>query len=326
MDLLIIGGTRFVGRHMAELALARGDKVTVLHRGQTGVDLLPEAEHLIADRDADLSVLAHRRWDATIDTCGYIPRQIDTLAAALGDRGGHHAFVSSVSAYAAPDGPGINEDAALVRLSDPTVEVVNAETYGGLKVLCEHRVRHHYGAEALIVRPTYVIGPYDYTYRFPTWIRRIHQGGRVPLPGPFETPLQTIDARDLAAFTLDRVSLGGTFHTVTQEPGASFGSIMEAIARTVAPVGTTLEWIPLQTLQTFGVHDGPLAPLWAGEDSDAWVMAADPSRARTAGMVCRPIEESIADTLEWMQTSNFTPSQSMGMSPELEAQLLAASN
>ena len=179
MRILVIGGTRFVGKHFVEQAVARGHDVTLFHRGRTGMDLFPDLDHRIGDRDTDLSTLAEGEWDATVDTCAYLPRQVHTLADILGDRGGHHLLVSSVSVYAPPTGPGIDEDAALIELDDPTAEVVTAETYGGLKVLCERAAVERHGPSTLLVRPTYVVGPDDYTWRFPWWVQRIARGGTV---------------------------------------------------------------------------------------------------------------------------------------------------
>src|SRR3954469_8054092 len=129
MRLLIIGGTQFVGRHIAEMAIARGHEVTVFHRGRTNADAVPEAEHIFGDRDQDLEQLAGRQWDATIDACAYVPRQVHQLAGALDGRGGRHVFISTVSVYAEPAPPNIDEDAELATLDDPTTEDVTGETY-----------------------------------------------------------------------------------------------------------------------------------------------------------------------------------------------------
>ena len=181
MRLLIIGGTQFVGRHIAEIALERGHQVTVFHRGKTNADAVPDAEHILGDRDSDLENLGDGHWDATIDVCAYVPRQVDELAEALGERGGKHVFISTVSVYAEPAPPDNDEDAPLAALSDPTTEVVDGETYGGLKVLCEGAVSEHY-TDAIVIRPTYVVGPHDYTHRFTYWVMRIADGGRVVAP------------------------------------------------------------------------------------------------------------------------------------------------
>ena len=201
MRILIIGGTRFVGHAMAEAALAAGHDVTLLHR--TATDELPAATHLLADRNGDLSVLADGRWDATIDVCAYLPGQVASLHEALGDRGGHHVFVSTVSVYADQDAPGADEDATLLPESSPETLEVTGETYGPLKVACERVARERWGADGLtIIRPTYVVGPRDATARYPWWVLRAAQGGRMILPGPDDAPMQCIDARDMGAWTI----------------------------------------------------------------------------------------------------------------------------
>ena len=200
MRILMIGGTRFIGRHVVEAALAADHDVTLFHRGRTGADLFPEVEHRLGDRNTDLSELATGEWDATVDTCAYLPRQVQSLADALGGRGGHHLLVSSVSAYASPAGPGFTEDAPLAQLDDPDTDEVTDETYGGLKVLCELAAVERHGPDTLLVRPTYVVGPDDYTWRFPWWVTRLARGGEVLVPGPQDAPAQVIDVRDMASW------------------------------------------------------------------------------------------------------------------------------
>src|SRR4051794_24925658 len=157
MRILFIGGTRFVGRAMVDAAVDAGHDVTVLHRGTTGTDGLDGVTRLRADRDKDLSVLDGLEFDATVDVCAYVPRQVEQLAAALGGRGGDHVLVSTMSVYADTDTPGLTEDAELTKPPDPGVEEVTNETYGGLKVLCEQAAAAAYGQEHLtVVRPTFV--------------------------------------------------------------------------------------------------------------------------------------------------------------------------
>ena len=119
MRILMIGGTRFVGRHIVDAALAAGHDVTVFHRGQTGPELFPQVDRRTGDRNGDLSELAEGSWDATVDTCAYVPRHVSSLADALGDRAGRYLLISSVSAYATPEAPGYTEDAELLELDDP---------------------------------------------------------------------------------------------------------------------------------------------------------------------------------------------------------------
>ena len=196
MRILVIGGTQFVGRHAVESLLAAGDEVTLFHRGRTNPGLFPDAEHRMGDRDRDLSALDEGEWDATVDPSAYVPRQVRTLAAALGGRGGRYVHVSSISAYAGADRPWLTEDVPLATLDDPTIETVTGETYGPLKAACELAAHQYFGEDLSIVRPTYVAGPYDHTGRFTWWVERIARGGRVLAPGPADNPFQVIDARD----------------------------------------------------------------------------------------------------------------------------------
>ena len=321
MRILVIGGTRFVGKHFVEQAVARGHDVTLFHRGRTGMDLFPDLDHRIGDRDTDLSTLAEGEWDATVDTCAYLPRQVHTLADILGDRGGHHLLVSSVSVYAPPTGPGIDEDAALIELDDPTVEQVTNETYGGLKVLCERAATERYGASTVLVRPTYVVGPDDYTWRFPWWVQRIAQGGTVPAPGPADAPAQVIDVRDMAAWMVRLLEddRGGPFHSASPAPPYTWGEELQAIVDAVGPEGTRLHWVAPAAATSAGIDEGAF-PLWSADDSDVWVMAVDPSRAFDTGLNPRPLADTVRDTLAWTRTS--TMPDGTGVTDEQERRLL----
>jgi 2'-hydroxyisoflavone reductase len=323
MRILVIGGTRFVGKHFVAAALERGHEVTVFHRGRTGADLFPEATHLRGDRNTDLGALAEGEWDATVDVCAYVPSQVRSLAAALEERGGHHLFVSSVSAYAPPPGPGITEDAPLAQLDDPSTEEVTNETYGGLKVLCERAAVDAYGPDTAIVRPSYVVGPDDLTWRFSWWVDRIGRGGRVPVPEPKDSPMQWVDARDLGHFMVrlleDRA--GGAFHAANPAPVFTWQQTIEGIAAAVAPEGTDVVWVPVEAATGLGLEEGTI-PLWAAEDPEVWGLAVDPSAAFAAGLAPRPLEETVRDTLAW--TREVGVPDGAGLSREQERALLDA--
>ncbi|MBV1851402.1 NAD-dependent epimerase/dehydratase family protein [Catellatospora tritici] len=296
MRVLIVGGTRFVGRHLTEAVLAAGHEVTLLHRGRTNADLFPQAVHLLADRNEDLSVLAGHEFDATVDVTGYHPGQITSLAEALGGRGGHYTFVSSVSAYAPPTGPGFTEAAPLLEHTGPVEGVaVTVENYGSLKVLCEQRARELFGPDVLIVRPTYVVGPWDPYGRLDYWAQRLARGGQVLAPGDPALPTQVIDARDQAAWMASMLGRGGVFHTVT--PSVPLADLLDGLAREFAPAGTELTWVDDAFLLEHGADSGML-PLWGdGIAADYWVGAADPAAALAAGLVTRPVTESARDLL-----------------------------
>ena len=323
MRTLFIGGTQFVGRSMVEAALAAGHEATLLHRGRTGSELFPQATHLLADRDGDLSVLAGRSFDATFDVCAYVPRQVGALARALDGRGGHHVFISSVSAYDEPSRPGADESTPLVELRDKNVEEVTGETYGGLKVECERSAEQAYGNALSVVRPTYVVGPWDHTGRFTWWVERIANGGEVLCPGPANAAMQVIDARDLAAWTvtLAEHEVSGAFHAASPVPPFSMRDLLETTAAAVAPPDTFLVWAEAEFLTANGV-DGRSLPLWA-EGADENVMALDPSAAQSSGLSPRTLSETVIDTWAWLRTQESPLRPEIGLSPDREAELLA---
>src|SRR5437762_4963979 len=140
MKLLILGGTKFLGRHLVGAALARGDDVTLFNRGLHNTEIFPEVEKLRGERDGGLDALRGRAWDAVVDTCGYVPRVVRASAELLAGSVEHYTFISSISAYAENRSQGADEAATLATLVDPTVEEYGGANYGGLKVLCEQVV------------------------------------------------------------------------------------------------------------------------------------------------------------------------------------------
>ncbi len=307
MRILVIGGTRFVGWHLVDAAVAAGHEVTVLHRG-LGCEGSRHFEHLHADRDANLDVLAGRQWEATVDVCAYWPRQVASLADALGERGGLHALISTVSAYADAPEPGMDEQSPLVpplgldgdipRTEAPPIDPRN---YGGLKVGCEHIAARRYAGALLIVRPTYIVGPKDPTARFGYWVDRLARGGQVLAPGNPDAPFQCIDARDLGRFTVDLLEAGheGVFHAVDPDPPYSFADMLAEAAHEIAPSGTELTWVPSRWLAEQGVTPAML-PLWTGSDHPEFVLAMDPAKAVAAGLRPRPLGQTARDTLDWL--------------------------
>jgi 2'-hydroxyisoflavone reductase len=325
MRILMIGGTAFVGRHITQAALDTGHDVTLFHRGQTGGDLFPQATHLSGDRNTDLSALAEGTWDATVDVCAYFPRQVRSLAAALGGRGGRHVYISSVSAYSPSVPWGYDESAPLTDVTEPDAEQVTNENYGGLKVACERLATELHGAGTTIIRPTYVIGPHDRTYRFTWWVDRIGRGGRVLAPGDPGDPIQLIDARDMASWIVSMLerSVTGTFHAVNPAPPFTFGEMLAAVAAEVAPPGTELAWVPSDFLLAMDVTEGEM-PLWpAGDAEGANMSAANPAAAIATGLSPRPLRETIADiAAEDRVPGSGRPG--VGMAPDREAEVLAA--
>jgi 2'-hydroxyisoflavone reductase len=294
MQLLFIGGTRFVGLAMAREALRRGHGVDVFHRGRSGRGEPAGARHLRGDRGSDLAALDSGRWDAVIDCCGYRPGEVRLLADALGARGGRHLFVSTVSVYDDANPPGGDESAPRVGIDvldgrDPATVPIDAATYGPLKVLCEDAVLEcHPGAA--ILRPTYVVGPGDPTRRFGEWVRRLAAGGDVEAPEPRDAPIQVLDARDLAAFAIDVIERGtaGAFNVASA--ALTFERFLETLAEAVAPAGTRLRWVTPPDASA-----GQAAyPMWSGP-SGSGLGDVSAAAARRLGLRCRPLGATARD-------------------------------
>jgi 2'-hydroxyisoflavone reductase len=336
MRLLILGGTRFVGRHLVAAALARGHAVTLVHRGLTNPDLFPGVERLLGDREGDLSFLAGRSWDAVLDTCGYLPRPVRAAAERLTGAVDRYLFVSTLSVYAHPRIPGTDEDAPLASLSAEAPEQVTAETYGGLKVLCERAVTAALPGRALIVRPGLVVGPYDWSGRFSYWPWRFARGGEVLAPGGPDLPVQFIDARDLGEWLVRCAEAGttGVYNAVGPGEPLTLGEALAA-CRNVAEdaagdPSTSLTWADEEFLLERGVEPWTGLPLWIPGPEGAAFQSVDNRRARAAGLAFRPVAETARDTWHWLAglggalPVSDDPLRPGPISPEREAELLRA--
>ena len=322
MDLLILGGTRFLGRYLVEAALGEDHGVTLFNRGLSGPDLFPEVETIWGDRDGDLPALRGRRWDAAIDTCGYVPRVVRASAGLLADAVDHYTFVSSVSVYSDDIGPGADEDASVDVLEDPTVEEVTGETYGGLKALCERAAEEEMPGRVLNVRPGLISGPHDPTDRFTYWPRRIAAGGEVLAPDRPERQVQFIDVRDLAGWMV-KMSAGqktGTYNATGPAYGLQMGKLLEE-CETVGGEAQIV-WVSEEFLEENGVEPFTEMPLWVPREY-AGMMEVDCGRAIAAGLTFRPVSETKRDTLEW-DSKREKADLAAGLKPERERELLSA--
>lgn len=324
MHLLIIGGTRFMGRQLVEVALARGHTLTLFNRGQSNPDLFPHVEQLRGDRATDLALLPDRSWDAVIDTCGYVPRVVRLSAQALAGKADRYVFISTVSVYAADNPRGMDENSPLATLKDESIEEVTGETYGGLKVLCERAVEQAYADRALIIRPGLIVGPHDPTDRFTYWPWRIAQGGEVLAPGNPDQPQQIIDARDLAAWIMQLVEekRAGLFNAVGPEQALTTRHMLEACARVCNPQAQ-LTWVSEEFLLNAGAQPWSEIPVWTPEKECA-LDTCSQARALAAGLKFRPIAETIRDTLDWARTRPSDHVWRAGLTRESEAELLRA--
>lgn len=326
MNLLILGGSQFVGWHIVDAALGRGHDVTVFNRGRTNAGVWPGVTTRRGDRDGGLDALKDGRWDAVIDACGYLPRVVEQSAALLEPRVGRYVFISTESVYRNGLEVGLDEDAELWELADPAVEAITPETYGGLKVLCERVVRRHFGGRALVVRPGLVMGPRDHTDRFTMWVRRAARPGGFLAAGPPERRLQLIDGRDLAAFVLDRTEAedDGTYNASGPAESLTIGALVDTAVRVGGGVATPI-WVDHAFLIGAGVDEGEL-PLWFPADDDRNVpgeLEISSRRARASGLAFRPLAETMTDTLAWDRARPVDFALRPVMTDAREAELLA---
>jgi len=320
MKILIIGGTRFVGRHFVELALAQGHELTLFNRGKSNPGAFNDIEHFIGSRDTDLPNLPvkNRQWDCVLDTCGYIPRIVRKSSEYLKDSVRKYVFVSTVSVYADFSKPGINEDSDLSRTDDPAAETVTNDNYGPLKVLCEKAVADIYGDRALIIRPGLIVGPHDPTDRFTYWPVRIKKGGEVMAPAPATAPVQFIDGRDLADFMLLMMAkdTGGIYNATGPERALTNGEFLDA-CNAATGRQATLVWVPEKFLEENKCDlPGSMPEKWYGIDQ------VDCRQAMKQGLRFRPLAETIRDTLAWYATRPAEYMLKVGPKTETEAELL----
>jgi 2'-hydroxyisoflavone reductase len=317
MRLLVLGGTVFLGRHVVETALARGDEVTLFNRGIHGAGLYPEVERFQGDRDGSLDALRGREWDAVVDTSGYFPRVVRRSAELLADATAHYTFVSSGSAYADHSRPGTNERSATIELpADTPEELSSPEAYGGFKAQCETVVEGALPGRALCVRAGIVAGPYDPTNRFTDWVTRIARGGEVLAPEPRDQPVQVLDARDLCAWILRMAEGHGVGVYGAVGPVMTMEELLERVRSGVGG-GAELVWAGERFLVDAGVEPFQDLPLWLAPSVDpayAGFLAVDGSKALAAGLEPRPVEDTARDTLAWARSGEEAAPKDIGVS------------
>jgi 2'-hydroxyisoflavone reductase len=323
MRLLVLGGTRFIGRHLVEMALERGDQVTLFNRGKTDPDAHPGVEQAHGDRADGVGALGRRSWDAVIDISCYVAdwarRSVEETADA-----GHYVFVSTVSVYSKATHAGMDEDGP-VFAPDWEGGEVTAERYGPMKVASEMAVRERRPG-ATIIRPGIVTGPGDYMDRFTYWVRRVSQGGEVLAPGEPGRPLQMIDARDLAAWMLRAATerIAGTFNAVGPERPATFGEMLETV-RAATNSDARFTWVSDDFLREHGYVAGPDdLPLWLDVVEEEHFFSMSNRRAVEAGLNLRSLAETARDVAAWEGTYQDPRPRPAGITREREAELLAA--
>jgi 2'-hydroxyisoflavone reductase len=320
MKILILGGTQFLGRHIANAALARGHELTLFNRGLRNIELFTQLEKLRGDRNGDMSALVGRAVDCVIDCCGYKPEQMKRTAEALGANVPHFVFISSVSAY--------GKRPPLERFDESAPLASGDVGYGEEKARSEEAIAAAYPNRVTIVRPGLIVGPHDPTGRFVYWPMRYAKGGDVLAPGRPEKPIQWIDARDLAEWIVHCAEnkIVGAFNAITQVDTHTMGSLLSACAA-AARVDSKTHWLDDVTLANENVAPWSELPLWIPEEEheSGGLMLARVDRAIAAGLKSRSIETTVRDTLTWTRTlGDNDPALGIGktLSPARETEIL----
>lgn len=327
MKLLIIGGTKFLGRAIVEAALTNGHELTLFNRGSTNPDLFPHVEKLRGDRDGDLAPLNGRTWDAVIDTCGFVPRVVEKSAERLKDQVEHYTFISTISVYSNDvyTKPGTDENGPLAHLEDETTEVITGDTYGGLKVLCEEAVDAAFLGRSLIVRPGLIVGPHDPTDRFTYWPVKAARSGDVLAP-PADAPVQIIDVRDLAEWIVRMVEQRktGEYNATGPNYTLTFGTVLDTCSQAAEGRGAVVIHADEEFLLDHEIQPWNDLPLWL-PTSHAGMSQINVDKAVRDGLTFRALSDTVRATLAWYKTARGleTPLKA-GIAPEREGEILAA--
>jgi 2'-hydroxyisoflavone reductase len=326
MKVLILGGTGFIGPHFVDVLRARGHKLTLFNRGRRNPKMFPDLETLIGDRNGPVDSLKGRDWDVVIDDSAYIAKHAQLTTELLKGHVGHYIFTSSISAYADLAAPGIDEDAKVAQLTDPTVDKVTDQTYGGLKAVCEKIVTDAFGEHSTVIRPSYIVGPGDPTDRFTYWPVRVARGGDMFVPGSPSDPIQFVDVRDLADFTRGCVEqpFAGTYNLCNPPGAVTMGDLLQS-AKKVSGANTKFIWASVEFVEAQKLLESGELPIWlppGGEYAGMGLVSS--ARAVAKGLRFRPVDTTVRDTLAWHAKRPKEQQEKLraGLAPQRESELL----
>lgn len=328
MRALILGGTLFLGRHVVEALQERGHEVVLFNRGRTNPELFTTVTRLFGDRtrDSDLATLANERFDAVVDTSGYVPKDVRASSAILRRCANRYVFISSASVYDLTRPP-LHENASLVELPpDVSSDTLDERYYGPLKARCEEVVRTTFGEEgSLVIRPGLIVGPEDPTDRFSYWPARIARGGDVLAPEGPRATTQFIDVRDLARWIVEMLETErtGTYNATGPFEELTLGEVLQTCID-VSGSDARLYWVDAAFLERNEVSAWTDLPLWIPDGPDSGLLHVDATRAKSAGLTLRPVAETVRATVAWLQTTRYVERRwKAGLTPEREIGLLA---
>jgi 2'-hydroxyisoflavone reductase len=337
LRILILGGTGFTGPHQVRYALGRGHQVTLFNRGRQKETWPGPVEELIGDRNtSDLKALEGRAWDVCIDNPTTLPFWVRDAGQMLKGKVGQYDFISTISVYAGNDKPGADETAALAPYAGKDAMAETNKTlaadvgglYGALKAVSEAEAKHQFGEPVTIIRPGLIVGPGDETDRFTYWPVRLARGGETAAPGDGADPVQFIDARDLAEWTIRTAEQRtfGVFNAIGPARTLTTKAMLDGIAKGVAGKPRYV-WVPADFLDAQKVSAWSDMPVWVpGTGDTAGFHRRSNARALSAGLTFRPVSVTAADTLAWFKTQPADRQAKLraGLTPEREAALLAA--
>jgi len=325
MRILIIGGTRFLGRALVQSAQTYGHQLTLFHRGKSAQNIFPDVEQIIGDRMADLDKLSQHTWDAVIDTCGYEPAAVRLSAEKLAGAVERYCFISTISVYADFRQIGIDETYPIARLPEGEPDSFKVENYGALKALCEQAAEDAMPGRVLQVRPGLIVGQYDPTDRFSYWPWRVAQRGDILAPGRPGYPVQFIDVRDLADWIIRMLEKSGTgiYNATGPMPPTNLGNLFESCLH-AANSDARLHWIDESFLLANQVQPWSELPLWQPENDpeNIGMEQVSISKAIQAGLSFRSLETTLKSTLAWVNSRPSDHTWRAGMAKEKEQDLL----
>ena len=321
MNILILGGSVFLGIQLVNSALRNNHTVTLFNRGKRNPDIFPDVEKLIGDRNGSLDALKGRSFDAVIDTSGHIPGEVRNSAELLKDNAGHYTFISSISAYSDFSDMNIKEGSETCKITDGNITEMTMENYGAMKVLCEEAATDVFGDRALNIRPGLIVGENDWSDRFTYWIHRIAQGGKVLAPDDKSSHVQFIDVKDLADWIIKMAEAkkSGLYNATGPGEKLTFGDFIDKCKK-FAGNDTEMVWVNEKFIEEEKIIPWSEFPMWV-PPSEQGISNVIINKAINGGLKFRSLEDTLKDTIEFDRSRKDHKFRA-GLSPERESELI----